>query len=218
MSDHVLKFRGDDGPTLGAVLSELKRTGCAIMVTGESRVAREAISRRLFGASTVDRHRVLVTPNDGYPTDPWLPNGIARDAVETVSLSSGERSVTTASPQDGELDRAFQTLDTAISTSPYELTPGVLRVGVHTADAIAETYGREAAVSFVSSVFNRVREDRGMGHVHLDGTTADPLFGHFEPLADAIVEVRVPKSRRPEQRWYIPEYGYTNWVMISPGH
>ena len=218
MTDHVLKFRGDDGPTLGAVLSELKRTGCALMVIGESRVAREAMSRRLFGASTVDRHRVLVTPNGGYPTDPWLPSGIARDAVETVSLSSGERSATTAAPQNDELDRMLRKLDAAISMSPYEFDPGVLRVGVHTADALAETYGREAAVSFVSSVFDRVRERRGMGHVHLDGTTADPLFGHFEALVDANVEVRLPKSRRPEQRWYIPEYGYTNWVTISPGH
>lgn len=218
MSDHVLKFRGGDGPALGAVLSELKRTGCAILLAGESRVAREAMSQRLFGSPAVDRHRVLVTPNDDYPTEPWLPNGVARDAVETVSYSSGERSVATASPQETDLDGTCRELDTAISLNPYEFESGVLRTGVHTADALAETYGREAALSFVSSVFERVRDKQGMGHVHLDGSTADPLFGHLEPLVDAVVEVRVPKSRQPEQRWYIPEYGYTNWVLISPGH
>ena len=218
MSEQVLKFRGDDGPTLGAVLTELKRTGCAIMLAGESRVAREAMSQRLFGSPAVDRHRVLVTPNGDYPTEPWLPNGVARDAVEAVSLSSGERSVATARPQQDDLNRRLRDLDTAISLGPGEFDPGVLRVGVHTADALAETYGREAALSFLSSTFERVRDRRGMAHVHLDGSTSDPLFGHVEPLVDAIVEARVPKSRRPEQRWYIPEYGYTNWVLISPGH
>jgi hypothetical protein len=217
MSDRVLKFRGGGGPALGAVLSELKRTGCAILLAGESRVAREAMSQRLFGSPTVDRHRVFVTPNDDYPTEPWLPRGVARDAVETVSYSSGERSIATASPQATGLDGTLRELDTAISLNPYEFESGVLRTGVHTADALAETYGREAALSFVSSVFERVREKRGMGHVHLDGSTADPLFGHLESLVDAVVELRVPKSRQPEQRWYIPEYGYTNWVLISPG-
>jgi hypothetical protein len=67
-------------------------------------------------------------------------------------------------------------------------------------------------------VFERVRDIQGMGHVHLNGSTDHPLFGHVEPLVDAVVEVRVPKTREPEQRWYIPEYGYTNWVLISPDH
>jgi hypothetical protein len=218
MTDHVLQFRGDDGPTLGAVLTELKRTGCAIMLAGESQVAREAMSRRLFGAPDADRHRILVTPNDDYPTEPWLPNGIAHGAVETVSVSSGERSVAVPTPQSSELDSTLHDLDTARTRSPYEFGPGVLRVGVHTADALAETYGRETALSFVESVFERVRDTRGMGHVHLDGSTDHPLFGHVEPLVDVVVEVRVPKTREPEQRWYVPDYGYTDWVLLSPDH
>jgi hypothetical protein len=218
MSDHALQFRGDDAPTLGAVLTELKRTGCRILLAGESQVAREAMSRRLFGAPDVDRHRVLLTPNDDYPTEPWLPNGIARDTVETVSVSAGERSVATSAPRPTDLDSTLRALESALQKSPYEFGPGVLRVGIHTADVLTETYGRETALSFIGSVFERVRDRRGMGHVHLDGTTAHPLFGYVERLVDAVVEVRVPKTRQPEQRWYIPEYGYTNWVLISPDH
>lgn len=218
MTDHVLKFRGDDGPTLGAVLAELKRTGCAIMLAGESRVAREAMSQRLFGAPTADRHRVLVTPNEDYPTEPWLPNGVPADDAAVVSLSSSERSAATAVPHSGELDRTLREFDSAVSLSEHAFAPGVLRVGIHTADALAESYGRETALSFISSVFDRVREKRGMAHVHLDGSTDDPLFGHVDQLVDAVVEVRFPKTREPEQRWYIPEYGYTNWVLICPDH
>jgi hypothetical protein len=219
MSEHVLQFRGDDAPTLGAVLTELKRTGCTIMLAGGSRVAREAMSQRLFGSPRADRHRVLVTPNREYPTEPWLPTGIARDTVETVTLDSPDRSVAaTATPDGSDLGRAHDRLVSAIAKSPYEFEPGVLRVGVHTADALVDSHGREATRSFLASVFETVRDRRGMGHVHL-GTDPDAdLFGLVKPLTDATVEVRFPDDRQLQQRWYIPEYGYTNWVSLSPQH
>jgi hypothetical protein len=219
MSDHVLQFRGDDAPTLGTVLSELKRTGCTIMLAGESRVAREAMSQRLFGSPTADRHRVLVTPNGDYPTEPWLPNGIDRDAVETVSIDSPDRSVAvSATTEARDLDRAHDRLVSAIEASPYECGPGVLRVGVHTATALADTHGQERARSFLDGICETVRDHQGMGHIHL-GTDPDAgLFGLVKPLVDATVEVRFPDDSQPQQRWYIPEYGYTNWVLVSPQH
>jgi hypothetical protein len=219
MREHILQFRGDDTPDLGAVLSELKRTGCAIMVAGESRVAREAMSQRLFGSPTVDRHRVLVTPSEEYPTEPWLPNGVDRNAVETISVDSPDRSVAVSAAPDGsELDRARDRLVSVIEASPYELDPGALRVGVHTAAGLTDAHGKESTRSFLEGVFETVRSHRGMGHVHL-GTDPDAdLFGMVKPLVDGIVEVRFPEGSQPQQRWYIPEYGYTNWVLISPHH
>jgi hypothetical protein len=219
MTDHDVQFRGDDAPTLGAVLAELKRTGCTIMLAGKSRVAREAMSQRLFGAPDADRHRVLVTPNEEYPTDPWLPNGIDRDAVETVSVDSPDRSVAVTTDPDGStLDRAHDRLVSAIEASPYDFDPGVLRVGMHTATALTDTYDRETTRAFFETAFETVREHRGMAHVHLGIDPDAKLFGMLKPLVDATVEVRFPEDSQPQQRWYLPEYGYTNWVLISPRH
>jgi hypothetical protein len=219
MSDRAMRFRGDDGPALGAVLTELKRSGCAVMLAGESRVAREAMSQRLFGSPVVNRHRVLVTPNGDYPTEPWFPNGIARDAVETVAVASQNRSAATvARCDDDELARARDRVDAAIARSRFDFDPGVLRVGVHTAAALTDAHGREPTQSFLQGVFETVRDHRGMGHVHLGTEPDDVLFGMVKPLVDATVEVRFPDGGEPQQRWYVPEYGYTNWVIISPHH
>jgi hypothetical protein len=189
------------------------------MVAGESRVAREAMSQRLFGSPTMDRHRVLVTPNEEYPTEPWLPNGVDRHAVETISVDSSDRSVAvSATPNGSELDRAHDRLVSVIEVSPYELDPSALRVGVHTAAGLTDAHGRESTQSFLGDVFETVRSHRGMGHIHLGAEPDGDLFGMVKPLVDATVEVRFPENSQPQQRWYIPEYGYTNWVLISPHH
>ncbi len=223
MTIRELTFRGDDTPPLGTVLGELKREGCAVMIVGESRMAREAMSQRLFGAPDKDRHRVLLTPNGDYPVEPWLPRGVSPSRVRTVSVRESERSATATRPDSPEpraadLDTALEELDTAIADTQYPFDPGVLRIGVHTADALAEAYGREQALSFLEDVIERVRSRRGMGHVHLNQPAEHPMVGEFEPLVDALVEVRFPDTYQPEQRWYIPQYGYTTWVQISPSH
>jgi hypothetical protein len=223
MTIRELTFRGDDTPPLGTVLGQLKRDGCAVLIVGESRMAREAMSQRLFGALDKDRHRVLLTPNGDYPVEPWLPRGVCQSRLETVSVSESERSATATrpdslGPRPTDLDAALDELDAAIADSPYPFDPGVLRIGVHTADALAEAYGRDQALSFLEDVFERVRTRRGMGHLHLGQPAAHPLVDELEPLVDALVEVRFPDTYQPEQRWYIPQYGYTNWVQISPSH
>jgi hypothetical protein len=223
MTVRALKFRGDDAPSLSDVLAKLKRTGCTILVAGESRMAREAMSQRLFGAPDVPRHRVLLAPNGDYPVEPWLPRGVSPSHVKTVSVCERDRSATAAhpdapSPQSIDLDTALDELHAAIADWSHRFDPGVLRVGVHTADTLAEAYGREQALSFLEDVFERVRNRRGMGHVYLDQPTEHPLVDDVEPLVDAVVEVRFPDTHQPEQRWYIPQYGYTNWVQISPSH
>jgi len=223
MTIREVTFRGDDAPSLGAVLAELKREGCAVLIAGGSRMAREAMSQRLFGAPDRERHRVLLTPNGDYPVDPWLPRGVCRSRLKTVSVRESERSVTAArpaspDPRATDLDAALDELDAAIADSPYRFDPGVLRIGVHTADALTEAYGREQALSFLADVFERVRNRRGMGHLHLTQPAEHPLVDEIEPLVDALVEVRFPDTHQPEQRWYIPRYGYTNWVQISPSH
>lgn len=218
MSERGLRFRGDHGPTLGAVLTKLKQEGCVIVVAGESRIAREAMSQRLFGAPDADRHRVLVTPSDDYPVEPWLPNAVPATAVETVTIPTTDRSAAATSVAIDGLDRAVGAVESAVAATDDELDPAVLRLGVHTVASLVDTHGREQALEFLRSVFEIVHENRGMGHVHLGVDTDDPLFGLVDPFVDATVEVRLPDGGSPEQRWYIPEYGYTDWVLISPRH
>lgn len=222
------------------VLSRLKDGGCNLLVTGEVGTdVTDAMSRRLLGASDHPRKRVVVLADrPGVDADRILPGGIdvADPGVVVVDHSPCTRGGATAARRETvrrapgtdiscddatagrrgadrlqwELCATLADLETA--AGGFE--PAELRLALVSLRSLLDRYGEEAVERLVRGVRAHVAGVSGMAHYHLPLADDAPAVRRLAPLFDARIELRVESGLPPEQRWHLPDVGYSPWIRI----
>lgn len=219
------------GPSMEAFrdrLQSLKRSGCAVLVTGEVREAiSQRMTRKLLGAAEEPRTRVLGLIDQDREDVPNLLPGDAtpRDGRVYLVDYGGTRAAAEASPghEDAgwrwdDLDELRTTLCDAMATAKIGASgfdPSELRLSLFTLSPLVYRHDPAAVDRFVTTVGDHVRGTRGMAHFHLPIPDDSTPVRRLSPLFDARVELR-EKRGRPEQRWHFPEPDEpTAWFGLS---
>ncbi|GGL52728.1 DUF7504 family protein [Halocalculus aciditolerans] len=190
---------GGDHRSFVTRLDALKTDGCSLLVSGDvSSYAGHAATRRLMGAPTESRRRVLVLGGD-VPAGHCLPGGVAPTDDHVAVVDDGPD---TADPTDVAADVS----DAVTALEPdagYD--PGQLRVGVVTTDRGGDV---DVVARTARSVGDRVRDANGMGHcrLHVASDDAHAVAGGF----DAHLELR--ETPHVQQRWHLDEP--TRWFDL----
>lgn len=171
MSEFDFLYRGGgDARSIAQQLGELKERGCVTVATGNGPTeAMQALCRRMFGDSSLDRRRLLVAfGRDPSPTA-WLPAGLDTDH-ETVTVrdrSADVRDVSTAVPEaqatgEDRDDLAKTRLDAVaadvlgVAAGMGAKRPGRLRVVVLRPDHLFPDQDRQS-LSVLSDFVTRLR-------------------------------------------------------------
>lgn len=214
-------------------LQELKRSGSALLLTGDTTVsARAYASRAFFGQvdEPVRRGRVLVqTAPDSFP-EVFLPNEVSPrdDGVRVFNLptATSARSVSSTSYATSEPQSAGSGLET-VAQEVCECTTELLnidghdsvRVGVTSLVPLLDCSNTEAVKAFLGTVGERVRDHSGMAHFHLPLPDDAPTVRDLAPVADARVELRTSENGTIESRWHLPgvDIDEPAWVTLRRG-
>jgi hypothetical protein len=226
-----------DGRALERSLSEMKRSGSAILVVGA--VPHDAyvrVSRQMLGAGGESRRRVLVVPQgerervgerlrDTGSLDPSYARVLAATADTrngAAAASGGAATSPTGPPVErveaspAALGAATTTAIEALEEAAGGLAPAELRVGVDVVPTLLSEHGREAAFGFLHVLANQVRHHDGMGHVRLPRERSAEVVRTLAPLFDALLELRV-NGVGLEQRWHLTEEGLvSDWLPVGP--
>ncbi|WP_266076320.1 DUF7504 family protein [Haladaptatus caseinilyticus] len=231
MGSEGISFRGgDSSPEFHTVLSEFKRHGCNILVTG--RVSETTTNRttiQLLGASTEERKRVLVlTGTTARYVNSKLPAGTTIDDpdVWVIDWGNDERAITESVPMptvprpvsDDGLRELRSEITSAVSF--YDewadgLGASELRFSLDSLIKPLEQHEQPTVERFLRTVTALIRGVSGMAHYHLPLPDDTEIVQELSPLFDARVELRQTESLVPEQRWHVPKYDQTtNWVQL----
>jgi hypothetical protein len=223
-------------------LMRLKQRGCCVLVTGSvSERVRTVQSRALFGSITEHRQRVLAL-TDATPaiTSEYLPDGLGPehsdvtvlDYTETVRNVTGidpsslephpsiapsdSRESTETGTENASVIGLGETLrDSIAETIQTDLSPGELRVGVATLNALIAMDGLPSTCAFVDAVRTDLLAANGMGHVHFPGSLDDDTLAALRPVVDIHLELRESQNNPPEQRWHLLDADLTtNWIQL----
>ncbi|SIQ95977.1 hypothetical protein SAMN05421858_0944 [Haladaptatus litoreus] len=228
-----ISFRGGgNSPDFHDVLSEFKRQGCNILVTG--RVSETTTNRttiQLLGASTEERKRVLVfMGKTAKYANSKLPAGTTTDdsSVWVIDWGNDERAIVDSIPMptipnstsssDDPLRELRSEIVTAVSF--YDewadgLGSAELRLSLDSLVKPLEQHDQSAVERFIRTVTALIRGVSGMAHYHLPLPDDGDIVQELSPLFDARVELRQTDSLVPEQRWHVPQYDQmTNWVRL----
>ncbi|MFC5970923.1 hypothetical protein ACFPYI_06215 [Halomarina salina] len=205
-------------------LTELKQSGCRLLLTGDvETTVRACESRSLFGSAD-GRHRIVGVTDVG--------DGVVADHLPTsCAVGSSDLDLVRRSAVRSSASRAAQGQPAADSTQPFRRrlvdaiaqhratrTPGPseLRVGVATLRPLLDDHGLDATRRFVGVVGGETVRSRGMAHFHLgmpSGTTASDALLH---VVDVHVELRRARDGTPEHRWTLLNYGeQTGWLPMD---
>ncbi|RRJ33566.1 DUF7504 family protein [Halocatena pleomorpha] len=224
-----------DGEVLGsaefaAALSRLKQCGSTLLVVGNvAPEVHQLACRHLMGDPSMHRQRLYVT-TDGSGTDARsaiTDDTYHRDHVvdyvtqfrsATDSQLGGSGSVnvshTTANTPASLVAKIIGTIR-SIERAAEPLAAGELRVCVDSLSTFVESNERDISLRLVRYTGIATRRRSGMVHVHLPIARDSELTRLFEPLVDAIVELRVAKGT-PQQRWHLIDPSMTsNWTDIN---
>lgn len=207
-------------------LSKLKREGSNILLVGESgSVAHESACQRHLGDATrANRYRLFVTTADNrcceldhVATDRSAPR--TRYIVQRSGEVHTERDV--FPPESVTQTTMLGVLGTTVVETIDEfedeaggLDPSELRVCVDSLDSLLDDHQSETVFRLVHVLTTRIRQSNGMGHFHLPVDRDHDAAHLFEPLFDAIVEVRTG-DRGPEHRWHLRDQGTSSdWVSL----
>lgn len=214
----------------GATLSRLKQRGCALLVVGNvAPEVHQLACRHLMGDPSMHRQRLYVT-TDGSGTD-------ARSAVtdgshhrdHVVEYMTQFRSATecrtncygstgvTHTTADAPAALVAQILATirSIERAVGPLASGELRVCVDSLSTFIESNERDVSLRLVRYTSIATQRRSGMVHIHLPIAWETELTALFEPLVDAVVELRVTDGT-PQQRWHLTESSLTsNWTDLN---
>ncbi|WP_435153085.1 DUF7504 family protein [Haladaptatus sp. DFWS20] len=231
MGSAEISFRGGgSSPEFQDVLSEFKRRGCNILVTG--RVSETTTNRttiQLLGASTEERKRVLVlTGTTARYANSKLPAGTTTDDpdVWVIDWGDDERAIidavpmpTVPKPTSGDGLRELRS-EIVTAVSFYDewadgLGSSELRLSLDSLTKPLEQHEQPAVERFLRTVTALVQGVSGMAHYHLPLPDDAEIVQELSPLFDARVELRQTESLVPEQRWHVPKYDHmTNWVRL----
>lgn len=220
-SDSEVGQAGD--ATFAQTLAELKREGSNILLVGDVEPAGRGPScRRLLGDGTADeRYRLFVlTADAGHEV-----------SNETIADEAAERSVVLLHTGDGTdsvpagASVSTTTMLGMLGTKVVEtingfeadaggLDPAALRVCVDSVDELLTGRREENVFRLLHVLTTRVRRANGMGHYHFPVERDHDAVRLFEPLFDAVVEVR-NGGDDVEHRWHLRGGdAESDWVTI----
>lgn len=224
-----------DGRAMGsaefaAALSRLKQRGSALLVVGNvAPEVHQLACRHLMGDPSMHRQRLYVT-TDGSGTD-------ARSAVTdgshhrdhivdyvtqfrsasdcgVAAADSTDVSHTTADTPAMLVARIIATVR-SIEHTVEPMTAGELRVCIDSLSTFIESNDRDVSLRLVRYTAIATQRRNGMVHIHLPIAWKTELATLFEPLVDAVVELRVIDGT-PQQRWHLTDPSITsNWTDLN---
>lgn len=208
-----------ESASFAQALGTLKRRGSNILVVGEAGCGPHTTAcGRLLGVGSADtRYRLIVT------TDP--------EAVDRTADRAEVRYIVRTDPDEDRAERSYPT-DAVTETAMLgvlgttfvetvdgfeddgDLAPSALRVCVDSVSELVETHDAENVFRLLHVMTARIRQCRGMGHYHLPIDRDEEAVRLFEPLFDAVVELR-PGADEPEHRWHLRDReGATDWIPL----
>lgn len=208
-----------DGATFAQALDDLKRNGSNVLLVGaEATRAHTAVCRRLAGESS-PHYRLVVGASDPICTaesEFTCEDDGGRDTrvIEHPAWSRDDAPTGEPGESIGELGTAVIEAINEFETEAGGLDASELRVCIDSVVPLLESHSTESVFRLLHMTTSRIRQVRGMGHVHLPLETDHDAVNLFEPLFDAVVEVRTGVDV-PEQRWHLRSKGTTSeWVEI----
>lgn len=200
---------GDE--SFARTLATFKRDGCLLLVTGDvGHAVRARASRKLLGAATEDRARVLAVVDTGVD-DPvsHLPGVLTAtsDGVTVLDLR-GDADLGRVSPGD-----VADHIDDALPDRPRPAGGGAVRFSLATLDPWLGA--ADTIPSLLEALCKAAHRTDAIGAVHLPRPADHQVVGALTPHADASIELRSRNDALPEQRWYLPDTDTaTNWVTM----
>jgi hypothetical protein len=224
---------GTDAPRFAHTLSDLKRRGCALLVVGTvPNDMYDRASQQMLGDDRAEApRRRLVVAGDGTaaarlaatgPTTPEYARIVARDAVDGDVATPSDAAVESAAAAkvhhvDASLHELGSTLTQVVDqfeAAAGGLDPAELRVAFDSLPALAEEYDEATLFRFLHVLTNQIRARNGMAHFHLPGSVDDRTIRAFEPLFDAVVELR-GRGDELQQRWHFVDGDFVSeWLAV----
>lgn len=223
-----------DGAVLGsaefaAALSRLKQRGSTLLVVGNvAPEVHQLACRHFMGDPSMHRQRLYVT-TDGSGTDAQsavTDGSYHRDHV--VDYVTRFRSAKCPSSDSDSTAVSHTTVRTpsslvaqiigtirSIERTAEPLAAGELRVCVDSLSTFIESNERDISLRLVRYTAIATQRRSGMAHIHLPVARESELAALFEPLVDAVVELRVTDGT-PQQRWHLTEPSITSdWTDLN---
>lgn len=199
-------------------LATLKRNGSNILLVGrEATDAHADLCHRLHGASADgSRYRLFVT-DGGEPT--VEPNGGTDGPTDRTIDYSALEPVATDDAGNGPAPLGTLGIEIVDAIDTFQgdadgLEPSQLRVCVDSLVALLEDHTAEKVFRLLHMTTSRVDNVQGMGHYHLPLERDHEAVRLFEPLFDAVVEIRV-RDGAYKQRWELRERETpTDWLPV----
>ncbi|WP_247000218.1 DUF7504 family protein [Halosolutus gelatinilyticus] len=209
-----------DLATFAQALTTLKREGSNLLLVGaDTADVHHAICHRLLGeTSHGSRYRLFVTNGDdrrvAHERDSTTET---MRMIDYAALERAALDVPTASDRTpiGRLGIEIIEAIDDLEAVAHGLDPAELRVCVDSLVPLLEEHAAETVFRLLQMTTSRVDRARGMGHYHLPLDRAHEAVVLFEPLFDAIVEVR-SRGDSYEQQWDLRDRGLTtDWLPLS---
>ena len=205
-------------------LAMLKQEGSNVLLVGaETADAHGELCHRLLGDSADEsRYRLFVTDGGAYrsnadherPGTDHEPDGPAVQTIDYTDLeitASGSDELSDRTPLGTLGIEIIETID-EFEEDAGGLEPAQLRMCVDSLTPLLEEHSAEKVFRLLHMVTSRVAHGQGMGHYHLPLGRDHDAVRLFEPLFDAVVEIRV-RDGRFEQRWQLRDRETTtDWL------
>ncbi|WP_265111414.1 DUF7504 family protein [Halosolutus halophilus] len=205
--------------TFVQALATLKREGSNVLLVGaDTADAHDAVCHRLLGETDSDsRYRLFVTNSDIRSTSHGSDGSI--ESARTIDYSrldlpAVDPATTRTSPIDTLGIEIIETVDELDDTADG-LDPSELRVCIDSLVPLLQEHTTEHVFRLLHLTTSRVDHVNGMGHYHLPLDRDHDAVNLFEPLFDAVVEVR-SRSEGYEQRWHLRDQDTTtDWISLE---
>ncbi len=197
-------------------LDTLKKEGSNVLLVGADTVdAHDAICHRLLG-ETESRYRVFITNGDTRSASHGNGEGI--HSAQTIDYATIDPPTAAV---DADLNSplgaiGIELIDAIeeVETEAGGLAPSELRVCVDSLVSLLQDHSAENVFRLLHMMTAKVAHSDGMGHYHLPLDRDHDAVNLFEPLFDAIVEVR-STAEGYEQRWELPDRETeTEWLEL----
>lgn len=213
----TLKSSGSNLLVVGAVAADIHQRACLRFLGDETFAPRQ----RLAVLTGTDQH----TGIEQYLTEPRSPTASTRiinyapdaRAASAEACLDAEATITAEiEPEDlPELKTAVTESIADIKDHNKDLSPAELRLCVDSLLPLIDDYGREAVVRLVYPVAQQIRAAQGMGHFHLPVAPEQTIVKEFEPMFEAIIELRMDQGV-PQQRWHLRDMDVTSeWLPLK---
>lgn len=224
----------DSTVTFNQALQRLKQQGCSLLVVGsvpDSVLA--TASRQMLGDPNLRRDRLFVlTDADTSSVRRQLPATDPHSVSRTTKIINHMPSARTTATQTGTegvqiteefvYDENLDVLCEAVKHAIAEFEgregnrdPGRLRLCLDSLTPLVDRYDHDLSFHFLNQLTTAIRGARGMGHFLLPVDRDARSVDRFQPLFDAIVELRIVNGSSEQERWHLPEEGVvTDWMPL----